>query len=121
MKTIQKIFLILLVALCIFSIVPNTVVLAENAGEIAGGVSAEGVKISENIWNLIGKILGYLQLIVGIIAIISIAFTGFNYITSSPDMKAEVKKKWVPIVIGVVLVFSAVSVSRIIINFVANI
>ena len=65
----------------------------------------------------LGKILGFLEVASGITAIVVIAFLGFQYIVSTPpNMKNEAKNKMLPIVIGVVLVFGAVSIAKFILG-----
>ena len=62
--------------------------------------------------------LGFLQIAAGLLSIVMIAFVGFNYITATPDVKKELQTKMLPIVIGLVLVFGAVSVARFILGVV---
>ena len=44
------------------------------------------------------------------------AITGFNYISATPDVKAELKKKMLPIIFGIVLIFSATSIAAFILQ-----
>ena len=48
-----------------------------------------------------------------------IAIVGFNYIISTPEVKDEMKKKMLPIIIGIVLVFGATSVAKFLIGVAA--
>ena len=65
---------------------------------------------------VIGKLLGFLQVASGIVAVLMIAIVGFNYIISTPEVKDEMKKKMLPIIIGIVLVFGATSVAKFLIG-----
>ena len=59
------------------------------------------------------KILALLQIASALITVVVLAFTVFNYITSQDaEMKSEIKKRMLPILIGLVLVFSATTVTR---------
>ena len=63
--------------------------------------------------DVISKILGFLQVASGLISVIVIAFSGFRYVVAeTADVKGEVKKKMLPMIIGMVLVFSATTVAK---------
>ena len=124
MKTINKILAILIISICTFVIMPKNEAFAagSSAYDIVGGVKAdvpEG-KYAGDLQQTIQKLLGFLQVASGLIAILMIAIVGFNYIISTPDVKEEMKKKMLPIIIGLVLVFGAVSVAKFILGVVGG-
>ncbi len=119
MKTLQKILLILVIGACVFMVMPNNVVKAAGTdvskalndikptnptGEITG------------ITTVINKILGFLQVASGLAAVVAIAVIGFQYITGSPDVKSDLPKKAIPILVGLILVFGAASIARFLIG-----
>ena len=117
LRTLQKVLLILTIAVCIFSILPQNIVKAD-ATSVVEGV---GKKVSEGseyggLQTVVGRLLGFLRIASGLVAILMIAITGFNYIVGTPDVKDEMKKKMLPIIIGLILVFGAVSVATFILN-----
>ena len=119
MKTIQKIFIILIVAFFIFEIMPSNFVAAtDQTANIVGGVipwspsRASASKLQETI----GRLLGFLQIASGLVAILMIAITGFNFIVATPTVEEEMKSKMLPIIIGIVLVFGAVSIAKFILG-----
>ena len=59
-----------------------------------------------------GKIVSFLQVASGIAAVIMIAVTGFRYIIETPEVKGELKKNMFPIIVGIVLVFFALSIAQ---------
>ena len=122
MKTINKLLVILLVAVCAFVIMPKNVTFAagSSASDIVGGVKAEvpGGTYASDLQSTISKLLGFLQIASGLVSILMIAIVGFNYIISTPDVKEEMKKKLLPIIIGLVLVFGAVSLAKFILGVV---
>lgn len=71
---------------------------------------------ADGLATVIGKLLGFLQVASGIVAVLMIAIVGFNYIISTPEVKDEMKKKMLPIIIGIVLVFGATSVAKFLIG-----
>jgi len=48
---------------------------------------------ADGLAGVVGKLLGFLQIASGIIAVLMIAIVGFNYIISTPEVKDEMKKK----------------------------
>ena len=125
MKTISKVLVMLMIALSAFVMIPDNMVFAADgatASTIVGNVKAKNpdAKYSDKLTGTINKLLGFLQVASGLIAILMIAIVGFNYIISTPDVKEEMKKKMLPIIIGLVLVFGAVSVAKFILGVVGG-
>lgn len=124
MKTVNKILAILVIAICTLTIMPKNTVLAagSSAKNIVGGVNASipDDGYATDLQATISKLLGFLQVASGLVAILMIAIVGFNYIISTPDVKDEMKKKMLPIIIGLVLVFGAVSVAKFILGVVGG-
>lgn len=74
-----------------------------------------------NLKTTIAKLLGFLRVASGLIAVVVIAFTGFNYITAeTPDMKKQIKEKMLPIIIGLIVVFSATAITQFILGVVGG-
>ncbi len=67
---------------------------------------------SDSLTSVISTVLGFLQVISGLLSVVIIAVAGFKYITETPDMKNEVKKTMVPIVVGLLLVFFATTIAK---------
>ena len=119
MKTLQKALLILFVAVCIFSIIPQTTVVAASQAIEELQPDTQGVQAT-GLASVIGKLLGFLQVASALVAVLMIALTGFNYIVGTPEVKDEMKKKMLPIIIGLILVFGAVSIARFILGAVGQ-
>ena len=124
MKRISKVLAILFVAVCTFLVMPNNIAMAAG-GDALSAVSGVQDQIkgpdssyTTNLQATVGKLLGFLQVASGLIAILMIAIVGFNYIISTPEIKKELKDKMLPIIIGLVLVFGAVSVAKFILGVV---
>lgn len=117
MRKVQGMILILLTAIFMIIILPKNISVASVSSEIQSVESKVNQPEGGEITTTIGKILGFLQVAAGLTSIIVIAFTGFEYIVAStPSMKDELKKKMLPIVIGLVLVFGAVSIAQFIVG-----
>ena len=127
MKTMYKIFAVLLIAVSMFVVMPdNMSFAATSTGSSAIGaienISADpsnaNTAAAKGLTDVIGKLLGFLQIASGIVAVLMIAIVGFNYIISTPEIKDEMKKKMLPIIVGIVLVFGATSVAKFLIGVV---
>lgn len=115
MKTLQRILVILLIATFVFAIIP---VHQSHAYEVGGVINSMDGNAnvdpnSVSTFSSVGNtILTFLQILSGITAVVMIAITGFRYIVETPEVKGELKKNMLPIVIGIVLVFFAVSIAK---------
>ena len=122
MKTLQKVLLILMVVMCIFTIVPQNVFAdVANARDALTDLDTQGTTADvSGLKIVIGRLVSFLQIASGLVAVLMIAITGFNYIIGTPDVKDEMKKKMLPIIIGLILVFGAVSIAKFILGAVGG-
>ena len=114
MKFITKLFIILSISVFTFAIVPQN---TSFAGKISSMVSetkpTDNAIMGSAMTDIVKSILSLLQVGSALITIIVLAFTGFNYIVAADaEMKSEMKKKMLPIIIGLILVFSATSIAK---------
>ncbi len=119
MKTMYKVLAILIIAVSMLVIMPDNMSLAAtaaDAGSAIDGIQVTGGGDVSKLQSVIGKLLGFLQVASGIIAVLMIAITGFQYIVETPEVKSEIKKKMLPIIVGIVLVFGATSIAKFIIG-----
>ena len=132
MKLIYKIILMLILVGFFFTLsfentsLATEAVQSETAGSSGGlaekyinGFEANttgAVKSSKKLQVIVGKILGFLQVTSGIIIVIVLATTGINYIGATVDVRVELKQKMLPIIIGLILIFGAVSIAKFILS-----
>lgn len=121
MKTIQKILLVLLIAMTVCVIMPQNV-FASKVEDAIGKVDTSNVKVEgeEDFAGVVSNILAFLQVASGLVAVIMIAYTGFRYIVETPEMKEKLKKDMIPIVVGILLVFFATSIANFFVGIFAN-
>ena len=121
MKIIQKILLVLIIAMTVFIIMPQNV-FASKVEEAIGKVDASNVKVEgeDDFAGVVSNILAFLQVASGLVAVIMIAYTGFRYIVETPEMKEKLKKDMIPIVVGILLVFFATSIANFFVGIFAN-
>ena len=65
----------------------------------------------------ISDILGIIQAVGVLVAIIMLVYIGIKFIMTSPEGKADVKKELVPYLIGCILLFAGTALIGIIANF----
>lgn len=113
MKILQKILVVLLIAMCVSIVMPRAVVNADGAiGAIGQIQPTNDTTGTEGFVKVVNNLLGFLQIASGLIAVVMIAVTGFRYIIETPEMKNELKKSMVPIIVGILLVFFATSIAK---------
>ena len=121
MRTFNKIFAILMILVSTWAIMPVNMSFASDATSAIDGVKADetGSANYSSLQGTIGKLLGFLQIASALVAVLVLAYTGFNYIVGTPEMKDEMKKKGVPIIVGFVLVFGATSIAKFLVGVAA--
>ena len=111
MKKSIKIVSILMIAMML--IMTTTPVFATtDIGVTPDKTAIDATKIKE----LAGKILGFLQVIGGIAAVIIVAIFGIKYMMGSLEEKAEYKKSFVPLIVGIVVLYGAVTIANILVK-----
>ena len=140
MKILGKALLILMISICMFSVMPNNVLAAAkkttttttdtkdtkdsnpSASNVIGKITPTNPNndVSTDFANVIGNVLGFLRIASALVAVIMLAVTGFNYIMSDAQDKAAYLKKFAPIIIGFILVFSATTIAKFLIGIAGN-
>ena len=135
MEIIKKIYIIFIVIIWGIFIMPVAKVNARpNLQETDAGGNPDTVsgiigiiRIDEpldsdmsEIKTLVGSILGFLQVIAGLILVVTIAYMGFEMIFDKDvSAKERLKTKMIPLVVGTVLVFGAVTIANFILSITA--
>lgn len=121
MKFALKEFVVIVILSCILLIFPQEISHAgrgstTNMDTLMNQFEAEDKtddKVYEDLTTVIGKILGVLQVLTALISVIIFASLGFNYLVATPaDVKEDMKKRMLPIIIGLIMTFSAVTIAR---------
>lgn len=115
MKKTMKILTVLLLAIVLITFATN--VFAADSGAldpknitVSYGTSDGG--LSEKA----GKIMGMIRNVAAIAAVIIIMVLGVKYMLGSVEEKAEYKKSFVPLIVGIVLVVAATAIASFIFN-----
>ena len=80
-----------------------------NASDQAGDLS-----------KMAGKVIGLIQVASVVLAVILIAVFGFKFIMGSANEKADYQKSFIPLIVGLVVVFAATSIAKVIMSIASN-
>ena len=120
MKKSLKIFAVVLIAmLVVFSV--STSSYADSAKDVIGGINADTSGInSQGMKTIAGRVLGLLQIVSAILAVILVAYLGIKMVLGSANEKADVQKQFIPLIIGVTIVFAATSIANLLLGIMST-
>ena len=101
---------------CVFA---NDTEIVKN-GMINSNVIDPTVNNNDGILKAINDIIGLLQIAGTGIALITVTVLGAKYMISSPDERANTKNRFLPILIGSIILFSAVNIVALIADIVQD-
>ena len=114
-KKVSKIISVILIAIMLISV--TSIVFADEISldpSSIKGTTSGGASKAQQIG---GKILGIVQVVGSIVAVIILAVLGIKYMMGSAEEKAEYKKTFIPYIIGAILVFAASNLASVVYNF----
>lgn len=114
MKKAIKIMSVIMVIAMLVSIA--TPIFAKSAGDFTGLNVDYNVSGGNKISDIGGKILSIITIIGIVVSVLVIAGLGIKYITGSAEEKAEYKKSFVPLLVGMVLLLGASSIANFLVN-----
>ena len=104
-KKIVMIIRILLIIVVIASLA-NTVLAYDPTGWSANE------NVSSDMEDIVGNILGFVQILGSAIAVIMIVVLGIKYMVGSVEEKAEYKKTMIPYAVGAICIFAASNIAK---------
>lgn len=111
-KTLKIVTTLLMVIFTVCT-VSQVVLASSTASDIAGGIKADPSSVdASSLQTMAGKILGLIQIASAIAAVVLIAVFGFKFIMGSANEKADYQKSFIPLIVGVVVVFAASSIAN---------
>lgn len=114
MKKTMKILTVLLLAILMISFATNVF-----AGtELTPNDITASYGDSDGLKTTAGKIMGMIRNIAVIASVIIIMILGVKYMLGSVEEKAEYKKSFMPLIIGIILVVAASSIATFLFNMV---
>lgn len=119
MKKQVKIITTILIILTILCSLANIVFGAGIISSLSGD-KTDKITASESMTDLGGKIIGAIQIIGIIIAIVVLLVLGIKYMVGSAEEKAEYKKTMMPYVVGALLIFAASTIVNLLYTVINN-
>ena len=122
MNKTLKIFSIItmaIVMLCtstqfVFAAKPSTSGIVDTIDGKITGDTTQAAALTE----MAGKVIGLIQIAAAVAAVILIAVFGFKFILGSANEKADYQKSFIPLIVGVIVVFAATSIAKLLFGLV---
>lgn len=93
----------------------SQVVLADSAMDVANGIKGDSGSINASgLQTIANRVIGLLQVASAVAAVVLITVFGFKFIMGSAGEKVEYQKSFIPLIVGVVVVFAASSIAKLI-------
>ena len=118
LKIVMMIVMMIAMMIAIIFTFSSMVFAADSANivdSINGGINMSDVN-STDLASKAGKVISLIQVASVILAVILIAVFGFKFIMGSANEKADYQKSFIPLIVGLVVVFAATSIAKIIMS-----
>lgn len=115
MKKTMKILTVLLLAIVLITFATNVLAIESGAIDPKNLTASYGLE-DGGLSTKAGKIMGMIRNVAAIAAVIIIMVLGVKYMLGSVEEKAEYKKSFMPLIIGIVLVVAATAIASFIFN-----
>lgn len=119
MKKTVKILSIVLLAVMMVAFMATMVNAAPDT--VISGLQSPDYGNEGEITTLGQKIVGIIQIVGVVIAVVVILVIGIKYLIGSAEEKAEYKKTMIPYIVGAVLIFAGTSIVRVIYSMTSQI
>lgn len=119
-KTVKIISTILLAVLLITTV--SQAVLATNYSEIINEVDKNGQGASSDVKGIkevAGRIVKAIRNIAAIVAVVIVSILGIKYMIGSTQERADYKKSFIPLIVGVIVVVAAAQIATMIFSVAA--
>lgn len=115
-KTLKIAMVIAMIVATIFTF--SNMAFADNvttAESLVGKIKPDVSSVeSTGLTTMAGKVISLIQVASVILAVILIAVFGFKFIMGSANEKADYQKSFIPLIVGLVVVFAATSIAQVI-------
>lgn len=115
MKKTLKILSVLLVVIILITCASNVLAAELKPGDITATYTGDASELQTKA----GKIMGMIRNVAVIASVIIIMILGVKYMLGSVEEKADYKKSFIPLIVGIVLVVSATAIASFIFNMAA--
>ena len=116
-KTLKIAMVIAMVIATIFTFSNMAFASGSNAENVVTEIKPDISSVdSSNLTKMAGKVISLIQVASVILAVILIAVFGFKFIMGSANEKADYQKSFIPLIVGLVVVFAATSIAKLIMS-----
>lgn len=120
-KTLKIIATILMALMVVCSVSQVALADTTTGSSIVDNITPNTSNVdSSKLTEMAGKILGLIQIASAVAAVILIAVFGFKFIMGSANEKADYQKSFIPLIVGVVVVFAATSIAKLLFSTFAS-
>ena len=118
MSKLSKILVVLMIAIMLVAVAQPMVFAAGQSAEgIAEGIKGDVTSVdSTKLQSVASRVLSVIQIATVILSVILVAVFGFKFVLGSAQEKADYQKSFIPLIVGVVVVFAASSIAKLIMN-----
>ena len=90
------------------------------ATDYISGITIKEPNNVNDLQAIAGRVLGLIQVASAVLAVVLIAVFGFKFIMGSANEKADYQKSFVSLIVGVVVVFAATSIAKLLFSTFTN-
>lgn len=119
MKNAKTLKIVMTIVMAIFVLATCSQAVFAAADYINDITVVEPSNVSD-LQSIAGKVLGLIQVASAVLAVVLIAVFGFKFIMGSANEKADYQKSFVPLIVGVVVVFAATSIAKLLFSTFTN-
>lgn len=117
MKKSVKIISALLVAIMLIITIAPYALATSDASTIISTIDKDGQKTaqgSDGVIKIAGNVVSWIRTLAAIAAVVIISILGIKYMIGSTEERAEYKKSFMPLIIGIVVVVAAAQIATMI-------
>ena len=119
-KTLKLLALIMMAVVVFCASSPMAFATTAIIDDINGKVDLSGATTNAGgLMNIAGQVLSLIQIASAVAAVILVAVFGFKFIMGSANEKADYQKSFIPLIVGVVVVFAATSIAKLLFGIIA--
>lgn len=119
MKNAKTLKIVMTIVMAIFVLATCSQAVFAAANYINEITVVEPSDVSD-LQSIAGKVLGLIQVASAVLTVVLIAVFGFKFIMGSANEKADCQKSFVPLIVGVVVVFAATSIAKLLFSTFTN-
>ena len=122
MNKTLKVFAIIVMAIVMVCATTQLSFAAIDFNSVVTGVDnniAGDTTAATDLTKIAGKVVGLIQIASAVAAVLLVAVFGFKFILGSANEKADYQKSFIPLIVGLVVVFAATSIAKLLFGIIA--